>query len=339
MLTQPPLMFPHPGAEEVERVICASLAADKENIYATMAGIRDSALRHNPKAGLHAALLYQSGWFLHWVEGPAQAVRELFERIGRDGRHRTQYVVHHSRGRRLLETHWSMMLSPDIDSSANFASRVLALHQQLLGSEQMAPNAVIRRLASPLRLPQAMQPSDPEAFYRIGVCCAAQSGSFDLVQWLAEQHGAVRTRRRVAGEADNDSGSDYVDFMHGDYPCRVVALSRLDLVHGLRRAFLPDWQFLVLLFSGIPKADAALMQLVEQAFHDLPWSPELLAITPNNQTYEQMQSLAHASALALINGGHGIGDNAALWQAAAWRLEQIGAPPKSGWSLREGLNL
>ena len=102
------------------------------NVYATMEDIREHALRHNPAVGIHVALLYQSGWFLHWAEGPKQAVRTLFDRIRQDPRHHDQTVVHHSRGRRLLMTTWSMLLSPSTETPEQFGHRVLALREQIL---------------------------------------------------------------------------------------------------------------------------------------------------------------------------------------------------------------
>ena len=54
-----------PGQEKVDRVICASRASPRDNVYATREAIHARALRHNPPVGIHTALLYQSGWFLH----------------------------------------------------------------------------------------------------------------------------------------------------------------------------------------------------------------------------------------------------------------------------------
>jgi hypothetical protein len=325
-----------PGEEEVERVICASLATDHHSIYATMEHIREHALRHNPAVGVHVALLYQSGWFLHWAEGPSTVVRALFQRIRLDRRHHSQNVVHHSRGRRLLMTPWSMMLSPATESSEDFGRRVHALREQLLNGSQFSPTSVIRQLIAPMRLPQAAHPGDLASFRRIGVCAAWGNGAFSMVRWLSEQHRMPLVSRRFAGEADLDSGSDYVDFLRGGEPCRVIAVARSNLAHGLRRALLQDWCFMVLIFSGEPKRDMALIERVSEAFQDLPLMPDLLAIAPDMETHAQMQRTATAMGLVCINGGLIPDyDTPALWQATEQHLAQLGTLPSSHWAVLE----
>lgn len=333
--------FPaQPGGDEVDRVICASVATDRANVYATLEKIRDRALRHNPSVGVNAALLYQSGWFLHWAEGPSAAVRHLFERIGQDGRHHSQYVVHYSRGRRLLVTPWSMMMSPSTESAGDFGGRVMQMRQRLSEGVQYSPPSVIRRLSAPMRLPQAQGMTDPEAFHRVGVCAAAGNDAFDLVHSLARQHGVAAASRRFAGATDLDSGSDMVDFMRGDLPCRVIAVPRADLAHGLRRAYMPDWRFLMLLASGDPRRDDALLERVAEAFHGLPCTPDLLAVAPDAAALAAFAAQAAARGLTLA--GQDVapaGDASALWSVAQRELEAAGDPPSSAWDVFEPLPL
>ncbi len=326
-----------PGEVEVERVICASLASHKESVYATMEAIRARAMRHNPAAGIHVALLYQSGWFLHWAEGPSGAVNALFERISLDDRHYAQHVVHHSHGRRLLMTPWSMMLSSSAESGATLGGRVMHLRAEMKAGYQFAPNSVIRRLTAPMQLPQALQLPDPESFHRVGVVSAAGNGAFDLVRWLSERAHVPTARRRFAGETDLDSGSEFVDFMRGATPCRVIAVARADLNHGLRRAFMQDWQVLVLLFSGDLKRDTALLERVHEALHDLPSAPDLVAMAPDAETHKHMEPAARATGLRWARGDvapdH---DWKAMWQGIDARLDQLGEPPSSIWAMAAG---
>jgi succinylarginine dihydrolase len=56
-------------------------------------------------------------------------------------------------------------------------------------------------------------------------------------------------------------------------PCRVVAAARSNLNHGLHRSLMPDWEVLVLLFSGETRNDIALLERVRDAFHGLPAVP------------------------------------------------------------------
>jgi len=246
-LDPPDTLPPDPVEEEVARVICASVVSDANNVYATMEDIRDSAMRHNVKQGIHTALLYQSGWFLHWAEGPVGAVSTLFDRVRRDHRHNAQHVVHRSRGRRLLMNAWSMMLSPATENPEAFGERVMAIRTRMQQGSQFSPTSVVRRLLMPMQLKEALELPDPEAYHRVVVCAAAGNGGFDLVKWLAERHGAPRSSRRHAGETDLDSGSEYVDFMHKGHPCRVIAAARSNLSQGLHRSLMPDWEILVAL--------------------------------------------------------------------------------------------
>lgn len=294
-------------------------------------------MRHNPAAGIHVALLYQSGWFLHWTEGPSGAVNALFERISLDDRHYAQHVVHHSHGRRLLMTPWSMMLSSSAESGATLGGRVMHLRAEMKAGYQFAPNSVIRRLTAPMQLPQALQLPDPESFHRVGVVSAAGNGAFDLVRWLSERAHVPTARRRFAGETDLDSGSEFVDFMRGATPCRVIAVARADLNHGLRRAFMQDWQVLVLLFSGDLKRDTALLERVHEALHDLPSAPDLVAMAPDAETHKHMEPAARATGLRWARGDvapdH---DWKAMWQGIDARLNQLGEPPSSIWAMAAG---
>ena len=321
------------GQEKVDRVICASRARQHDNVYATMEAIRARALHHNPPSGIHTALLYQSGWFLHWAEGPRQSVSDLFGRIALDTRHHSQIVVHASTGRRLLMTPFSMMLSPSNESVESFGERVRALRVRMdTGDGQLAPTSVIRNLMMPMRLPQAQQLADPEAYHRVVVCAAAGRAAFDLTRWLSEQKSVPRESRRLAGETDRDSGSEYVEFMQGDEICRVIAIARSGLTQGLHRSLAPDWHYLVLLFCGEPRRDEALLDRVREAMGNLPRRPALVALAPDARTHQQVQQAAKARGLDCTEGAlardH---EESAIWRDISSRLEGLGPPQQSIW--------
>lgn len=326
------LQPPRTGEPVVDRVICASVVTSRGSIYATMERIRDAALRHNPDAGVHAALIYQSGWFLHWAEGPEPAVRSLFARIGKDGRHHSQYVVHYSLGPRVLMTPWSMMMSPSIESAGDFGGRVMTLRQRMTSGLQYSPTSVIRRLSSPMRLAPAQGRADPDCCHRVGVCAALGNEAFDLVQWLARRHREPVQSRRVAGEDDLDSGSDIVDFMAGDVPCRVIAVPRSDLGHALRRAFMVEWRFLVLLLSQDGRRNQVLLERVDEAFHGLPGTPDLLLLGPEPGALADALEMARTRGLRAADvRACAHGDPASTWQAVADVLDEVGEPPCSSW--------
>lgn len=337
MLLSVPPFAAGPGEQEVERLICASVVSDNTSVYDQMEQIRDASMRHNPPLGLHAVLLYQSGWFVYWAEGPGSALRALLERVRRDDRHEAQRVVHHSRGKRFLSTPWSMMMSRSHDTPAEFGLRVTAIRQMMEQGRQFAPTSVIRRLSAPMRLPAARHLPDPEAFHRVGVCGVANE-AFDLVAWLGAQQGQPLAHRRFAGEVDLDSGSDYVEFMQDGHPCRVIAISRHGLLHGLRRAFLPDWPLLLLVMSGQPKRDDALMDRVRDACQGLPCCPALMGIAPDTETHARMASRSRSEGLHYLHGAPiASHDCGAIWHEAREQLKRLGAPASSIWPMTEPL--
>ena len=326
-----------PGGQDVERIISASLATSTQGVYEQMEAIREFSLRRDLPLGVHGALLYQSGWFVHWAEGPGATVRELLELTRRDHRHHSLRVIHQSRGQRLLLTPWSMMLSPSMESAADFGHRVMALRQQIDQGRQFAPTSVIRRLSAPMQLREALNLADPESFHRVGVCSTGNE-AFDLVDWLGEHYGEPTARRRFAGERDLDSASDYVEFMHAGHPCRVIAVSRQGLLHGLRRAFLPEWPLFLMLLSGQQRHDDALMSRVAGACSGLPYHPDFLGVAPDRETHQRMASLAETESLTYTCAGVGSSQELpAVWKAASEHLEQLGAPHTTLWPLSEPL--
>ena len=325
-----------PGEQEVERIVCASMATSSGSLYAQMEQIRAASLRNNSGAGIHAALVCQSGWFVQWAEGPGDALRRLMERVKRDMRHHSPHVVHHSRGVRLLPSPWSMVLSQSTSDAVEFGRRVLDLRKQMEHGRQYAPYSVMRRLSAPLLLPQAQAQDDPEAFHRVGVSSAGSNEAFDLIGWLARHHREAVQRRRFAGESDLDSSSEYVEFMEGGHPCRVIAVARQGLSHGLRRAFLPMWPHYLLLFSGIERLDDALMKRMLTACARIPVRPTLVGIAPAVSTHERMMRMASTIRIDYVAGGLlRADDSAAIWRVMSEQLQRAGPPPSSAWAVIE----
>ena len=325
-----------PGEEDVERIVCASMSSIEGSSFAQMDLIRKAAARNNPAHGIHAVLLLQSGWFLHWVEGPVGAVRGLLEHTRNDKRHHSRHIVHHSHGKRLLPTPWSMMLAQADDSPAEMGRRVMRLGEEMANGRQRSPQSVIRRLATPLRLPVAKKMADAESFHRLGMVCAAGNDAFEFVDWLALQHRAIIVKRRVSGMADLDSGTDYVEFMEHGHPCRAVAVARKSLTLGLLRAFMPDWGHFLMMFSGKPGADQDLMERVVAACDGLVNAPLLVGVAPDVGAHQTVLRMVEAAGLEYLAAGIAPRqDCAAIWRAVSELLERTGAPPSSIWELSE----
>ena len=224
-----------PGEEDVERIVCASVSAVEGSAFEQLELIRQAALRNNEAHGIHAVLILLPGWFIHWAEGPVASIRGLLEHTRRDPRHHSRHIVHHSHGRRLLSTAWSMMVTQTDDTAVEVGRRVLLLGEQMANGQQRSPQSVMRRLATPLRLRQALAMADEESFHRIGMVCAAGQDAFEFVAWLAQVHRTPIVKRRVSGVAKLDSGTDYVDFMEHGHPCRAIAVAQQPVAGAVAR--------------------------------------------------------------------------------------------------------
>jgi hypothetical protein len=227
---------PVPG-ETVDRVVCVSECRVRDSVFDEMHRIRERALLRNKADEVYAALLYQAGWFVEWMEGPTAGVDAVIHRIAGEPHHSKLRVLHRSRGPRRLTQPWSMAFRQDSERSADFAARVDAL-TALSARQHLEPTDVWRRLS----MPHSAGPVDRNHFQRVMVCSARGTRSFELVRWLGQVYDCRVTRQRLAGayEMVQDVANDYVDLPahRGAMPRRVVAMARNGLQIGLFQAFL-----------------------------------------------------------------------------------------------------
>ena len=270
------------------------------SIYTEVQRIRASAVRHNEPAGVATALLYQSGWFAQWKEGPGQALLNIMDRVEADPRHRNMRIIHSSRGPRLLAGPWSTAIVHCDETAADMEQRVELLYRELKQGRHCSPQTLWRRLSTPMRHPGAALQADPDAFQRVLVCAAEGMGSFRLVRWLAEEYDEEVVNRRFAGASDLDVGTDYVDFSEGGRVIRVIAMARHGLSLPLTRAFLPDYSHIVLLLSGDMERDLSLAQRVVQACNGCAAPPALLGVGQGTDVHAAMFALARRSGLIYL---------------------------------------
>lgn len=315
---------PEGNDEVVARIVYASQANVEGSVYAEMERIRASAVRHNEPLGVYTALLYQSGWFVQWKEGPGAALLRIMDKVAGDPRHHSMRIVHSSRGPRLLSGPWSMAIVQVHEPASDMAWRVNELRKAMDQGVQYAPPAVWRRLSTPMRHPGANRQTDPDAFQRVLVCSAAGLGSFELVQWLGREHGEEIVHRRFAGAQFLDVGTDYVDFADDERVMRVIAMARKGLLLPLTRAFLPDYSHIVLLLCGDAEYDIALVQKVAQACSELVAPPALLGVARDAAAHRDAFTAAHHLGMIYLECHADPEDYAATWQAigpqlALWR--------------------
>lgn len=310
--------------DSVARIVCASEACIGGGVYAEMERIRASAVRHNVPVGIHTALLYQSGWFVQWKEGPGPALLQLTDRVAVDPRHHSLRIVHSSRGPRLLSGPWSMAIVQTNEEPEFMARRVARLHQSMKNGVQYSPPAVWRQLSTPLDHPGAAQQTNPDAFQRVLVCAAEASPSFEFVRWLAVLHRQPLVHRRFAGDEGLDVGTDYVDFNDDDRVLRVIAMSRKGLAVPLTRAFVPDYSHIVLLLSGEPERDLPLLDKVAAACARLASPPVLVGVAQHRAAHSRPFALAHHLGLIYLDAQAHPHDCEGVWAAvhpllARWR--------------------
>lgn len=286
--------------EIVARIVYASQARITRSVYAEMERIRACAVRHNEPAGIHTALLYQSGCFVQWTEGPGDALLRLMDHVSSDRRHEGMRIVHSSRGPRLLAGPWSMAIVQCNDSPMEMMARVNRLREMMEAGTQCSPPAAWRQLSTPMRHPGAAQQADPDAFQRIQVCSSWANESFELVDWLARRTRQEVVHRRFAGAKDLDVGTDLVDFQEEDRVMRVIAMARKGLTLSLTRAFLPDYSHMMLLLCGERQHDLALLHRVAEACGGIASRPLLLGVAQDEATHDEAFAIAHRLGLIYL---------------------------------------
>ena len=321
-------------ASTVERILYASRSLVTGPVYHEMEAIRHSAVRNNRPLHVYTTLLHQSGWFLQWKEGPADALEQLMQRVKPDRRHGGMRVVHRSRGPRLLPDPWSMAIVQIDEPPSAFERRLVLMEVDRQQGYQYSPPAVWRRLSTPLTHPGAQALADTDAFQRVMVCSAHGTDSFDLVRWVAEENAAALVRRRFSGMSPPDIATDYTDIEHGSGMVRLVAMARNGLMLGLTRALLRDHNHVLLLFSGDATRDAELFERVLQSCAGNPSPPTIIGMGLEGGKHRFFFAQAHARGFIYLDAGNTAGDDkVGIWQTLQSVIEANHHPVVSRWPM------
>ena len=70
--------------------------------------IADSSRANNEECGITGVLCYDPGYFLQWIEGPRDAVNQLYGRIVNDPRHISATLLEYAEVDERCFTTWSM---------------------------------------------------------------------------------------------------------------------------------------------------------------------------------------------------------------------------------------
>lgn len=85
---------------------------------AEVQSILGAARRNNPPKGVTGALLFSMGYFAQVLEGPVDAVEEIFENIQLDERHDQVRVLYYRPVSARAFAHWSMAYAGTVDPEA-----------------------------------------------------------------------------------------------------------------------------------------------------------------------------------------------------------------------------
>ena len=91
----------------------------REDVETQIKSILASATKNNPAMDITGALLYSGGYFCQAIEGPEDAIEELFETIQMDGRHGDVTVLHFEEIEERGFSDWSMAFA-GIEETARF---------------------------------------------------------------------------------------------------------------------------------------------------------------------------------------------------------------------------
>lgn len=307
-----------------DRLIYVSLSNVEGSVFEQMLRIRERALARNLANKVNVALLYQSGWFIEWMEGPPSGIRAVMERVARDTRHRQITVVHSSRGPRRLTQPWSMAIKQTGDRQSNFAPRAFAFREQYLDNVATDPISVWRKLSFPILGPTSTGRAERFECQRVMMCAAIGAQSFDVVQWLGERYRRTVVNQRCAGDRGGDVAMSYADLAIpvNAVVRRVVAVARNGLQIGVIQALLPEYSHFIALLSGKAKHDAEMVESLMSSCSTLGCRPVIVGVGPRGCDHTPLRALAHEAGFIYLDSSlNGPARPAQLWGAAEPALD------------------
>ena len=125
--------MPYRDPAPVRILIYASRSNLIGPVFGQMESIRAVVARRNIAMGLGTALLHQSGWFVQWGEGPADAVQQVVDRVALDPRHGAMHVAHDEVAPRQLHDSWSMAVVHADETPEDFGRKTPVFPDENMG--------------------------------------------------------------------------------------------------------------------------------------------------------------------------------------------------------------
>ena len=317
------------AAQDVGRLIYASISSVDGPVLDEMRRIRDHALVHNAQHGLRVVLMHKCGWFVEWIEGPPAGIQALVERVTPDQRHRSLKIVHESVGQPRLFKPWIGSIAETTESTGEFARRVMALHERHVRGKGYEPASVWRSLCSPLPGHVEVAAAREGTYQRVMMMSARHTGAFDLLHWLANDTERAVVHRRFAGGVKDalDVESDYLDLPdQGPQGRRLIANARKGLAMGMTHAFLPDYAAVVLLLQPDPELNQRLLGRLLLTCQQIRHQPVMIGLGADAWFTPGLRSTTEDRGQRWIEARTGDSEpnNAQLWKALKTVLDQLG---------------
>lgn len=119
---------------------------------ADMQQIIDVAEKNNKRDGITGMMLYADGSIIQAIEGPEEAVLDLWSRLGEDSRHRDQTMVTHYEIAKRQFPDWSMFCRRLSNPTADDITELFAsLDQPVFDPDNDDMNSVARKLLEGFR--------------------------------------------------------------------------------------------------------------------------------------------------------------------------------------------
>jgi hypothetical protein len=288
------------SGQQVGRLIYASISAVDGPVLDEMRRIRDHAVVHNQAHRLRVALMHRCGWFVEWIEGPAEGIPALMARVSADERHRSLKVVHESVGRPRLFKPWIGSIAEPSESTGEFARRVMALHERHLKGKGYEPASIWRSLCSPLPGHVEVAAAREGTYQRVMMMSAARTDAFALLHWVAMHADRPVVHRRFAGAARDalDVESDYLDLPdQAAQGRRLIANARKGLAMGMTHAFLPDYAAVVIVLDTDAQRNEHLLERTLTACQQVHHQPAIIGLGEDSCFSDALRAATEARGL------------------------------------------
>ncbi|HSI53851.1 MAG TPA: BLUF domain-containing protein [Ramlibacter sp.] len=281
---------------EVVRVICASISLVQGSVMDELFQMRNHVGGHGTNPVVKCALLYTSGCFAFWFEGPGPAVQKLLKRAATDPRHERFVTIHRSKGAPTLTEALSVVATQGGGGPGSFGRRVRQFREEMDRSDTVEPALVWQSLMAPCAVA-----TDRGHALRIdrhvALVSAEDNGPIDLLRRVGELHCSPVVYQRFAGSRihSTDVGLAYVDVRVQQHVTRIHLLSRRALPHRMVRLSLDGLDELVMIMGSRPAAAIELASGVADCVNAMARPPAICQVTDREEVAATVGRLLHRS--------------------------------------------